>query len=258
MSDLEPDHHSSSLRGQPGELRGHEPGHRRGAVAPGHRPRAGLRGSARSVPLLHAGQGLWQGRHPGISMNQFSDLIDRYVSAWHETDPDARRQRIATLDPIQFPIGSLDEAVHRHHQRGDDLSQCEVSFQECDRRTGYRSTVTRLVSGFTTSRRRPREVDCGCVARRCPIQFGPRIADLRQAATAARFLPPIPAGDRPSSRPPGRLDSPSGVRLSESSGAGTGGRLGSCVRSYDGRGRCTLVPSAVRAGADGASPETIG
>ena len=75
---------------------------------------ARLRGSARSVPLLHAGQGLWQGRHPeGISMNQFSDLIDRYVSAWHETDPDARRQRIATLDPIQFPIGSLDEAVHR-------------------------------------------------------------------------------------------------------------------------------------------------
>jgi hypothetical protein len=50
-------------------------------------------------------------------MNQFSDLIDRHVSAWHETDPHARRQRIATLDPIQFPIGSLDEAVHRIRPR---------------------------------------------------------------------------------------------------------------------------------------------
>src|SRR5262249_30444368 len=33
------------------------------------------------------------------------------------------------VDPIELPLGSLDEAVHRHHQRGDDLSHVSAPFK---------------------------------------------------------------------------------------------------------------------------------
>jgi hypothetical protein len=62
------------------------------------------------------------------------------------------------VDPIEFPIGSLDEAVHRHHQRGDDLSHVRRPFTG-NSRAGLPVERDRLVSASTNSRTRLREID---------------------------------------------------------------------------------------------------
>src|SRR5262249_39810994 len=95
---VEPDDDPPRLRGEPGELRGHEPGDRGGPVAPCHRPGLRLRRGARGVPVFHAGHAVWKGRHQGgHGMSELAAFIDRYVSVWNETDPDARKRSIVAL-----------------------------------------------------------------------------------------------------------------------------------------------------------------
>src|SRR3972149_7343688 len=69
------------------------------------------------------------------------------VTGIHPATDDARvdlgeqiEEILPRVDPIDFPLGSLDEAVHRHPQRSDDLSHLSSPFK-CIQGTGYRSIV---------------------------------------------------------------------------------------------------------------------
>ena len=59
-------------------------------------------------------------------------LVAGVHSAPEDTRVDLREQIegiLPRVDPIEFPVGTLDEAVHRHHQRGDDLSHFMGPFE---------------------------------------------------------------------------------------------------------------------------------
>src|SRR5215510_9667336 len=62
-------------------------------------------------------------------------------------------------------MGSLDAAVHRHHQCGDDLSHGKCPCKS-DCRTRLPVDRDWLVSDPPSSRRRLRKIDSGCEVRR--------------------------------------------------------------------------------------------